>query len=278
MLFAISFHGVSVPDSSEDQLFKVIVSYNFAFSFLLTSPIAMPASRYLADQIFLKKIETLPSSMLVVVGSTMLIAAVISGIFYGFYAEVSTAVAAMAIMQFVLLCAVWITTAYLNALQDYLSCTLIFLAGVLISLVCLYFPDKGPEIHLGCLNIGFSLTFFALVSKIFAEYPAYWVKPEGLLIAFRKYWHLALSGLFYAMGIWVDKWVMWLAPERKVIASTFLIEPLYESALQLAQLFIIPSLALYMLTVETSFYRSFFGFHQAIREHKPLHVLKAAKL
>lgn len=276
MLYIISFHGAPASDPAQDELFKVIVSYNFAFSFLLTSPIAMPVSRYLADQLFSKKIEILPSAMLAVLGATLLAGVLVSGLFYGLFAQVSLPVATMAIMQFVLLCAVWIATMYLSALKDYLSCTLIFVTGVLISLLCLFFPDKGPEVRLGCLNIGFAFTFFALMAKIFAEYPATWVKPVGLLTSFRKYWQLVLSGLFYALGIWVDKWVMWLAPERKVIASSFLTEPLYESALQLAQLFIIPSLALYMLTAETSFYRAFFGFHQAIREHKPLRVLQAA--
>jgi uncharacterized membrane protein len=276
MLYLISFQGAPALDAAQDDLFKVIVTYNFAFSFLLTSPIAMPVSRYIADQLFSRNIEVLPSAMLAVLGFTLFAALLVSGLFYGVYAEVSLPVAAMAIMQFVLLCAVWITTMYLSALKDFLSCTLIFVTGVVISLLALFFPDHGPEVRLACLNIGFAFTFFALMAKIFAEYPATWVVPAGLLSCFRKYWQLMLSGLFYAMGIWVDKWVMWLAPERQIIASSFVIQPLYEGALQLAQLFIIPSLALYMLMAETSFYRAFFGFHQAIREHKSLRAIQAA--
>jgi uncharacterized membrane protein len=85
---------------------------------------------------------------------------------------------------------------------------------------------------------------------------------------FRIYWELALSGLVYNMAIWVDKWIMWLAPEREVLRSGLISYPDYDSAMFLAYLTIVPSIAAFVLSVETDFFESYLKFYRNVQEHK----------
>ena len=109
-------------------------------------------------------------------------------------------------------------------MKDYRSITFAFFfgmgAGAGASLVLA--EDFGGFGILTGFNFGLGLIFFALVAKVFAEYPYKIVNAFGFLGHFRKYWDLALAGLVYNLAIWVDKWVMWCAPEREVLprAST----------------------------------------------------------
>ena len=72
-------------------------------------------------------------------------------------------------------------------------------------------------------------------------------------------------------GMWVDKWLMWFAPERVVASAAWLVSyPDYDSAFFLASLTIVPSMAVFVVNVETRFFDRYHQFYREIGAHATL--------
>jgi polysaccharide biosynthesis protein PelG len=249
--------------------FRLIVIYNFAFSLVMTGPIVMVATRYLADAIYAKKVDEAPSMMLGYMLIVLGIGALTIVPFYVFYAELSRAVALLAIVNFFIISSIWLISAFLSALKNYGDITRSFALGTIGALgsaaVLARFGSTAAML-LG-FSLGFALVLFSLIARVFAEYPYPVTNPFRYGKYFRNYWQLALSGLVYNMAIWVDKWIMWFAPQREQFRSGLILYPDYDSALFLAYLTIVPAIAAFVMTIETDFYESYLQFYGSIQNH-----------
>ncbi|MBF0172949.1 MAG: exopolysaccharide Pel transporter PelG, partial [Magnetococcales bacterium] len=92
---------------------------------------------------------------------------------------------------------------------------------------------------------------------------------------FRRYWDLALVGLTFNLAAWVDKWIMWFAPERETVAGGFYSYSNYDSAMFLAYLSIVPSMASFVLSMETRFYEHYLKFYRDIQKHVSFQAIEA---
>ena len=82
----------------------------------------------------------------------------------------------------------------------------------------------------------------------------------------RSYLSLALTGFFYNLGVWVDKFAFWANP----LVSDPVIGPLrasiiYDIPIFLAYLSIVPGMAVFLVRVETDFAESYDAFYHAVR-------------
>lgn len=257
-----------------DQLvnFRVIVIYNFAFSLVLSAPVFMVITRHLADYIHFKDVTRTPS---VLIGSLVLLLIIespITGWFYFHYTILPLGLRLSAFVNVFLITAVWLISIYLTALKDYRAITWSYLAGMIIAVFCglLLKQPYGDTGMLSGFNIGLSVIVFSLAANVFAEYPYSYEKPFSMMYYFRKYWELAVAGIFYNAAIWVDKWIMWFAPESWVLPSKMRMYPDYDGAMFFAYLTIIPSLATFVFSVETNFFERYRKFYNDILEHAPL--------
>jgi uncharacterized membrane protein len=85
-----------------------------------------------------------------------------------------------------------------------------------------------------------------------------------------------LSGLVYNAAIWIDKWVMWAAPEAVWPKSNLVTYPVYDGAMFFAQLTLIPAFALFVMSVETSFFGAYRRFYRSIDGHGSWGRIEAA--
>jgi uncharacterized membrane protein len=69
------------------------------------------------------------------------------------------------------------------------------------------------------------------------------------------------------MAIWVDKWIMWFAPQREKLRSGLIMYPDYDSALFLAYLTIVPAIAAFVMIIETDFFENYLRFYRNIENH-----------
>lgn len=252
--------------------FRVIVIYNFAFSLVLSAPVFMVITRYLADAIHKKDVTQAPSVLLL---ALMLVAALqvpVAIFFYGFYVELDVVLRLSAIANLFLIASIWLLAVFLTALKDYNAVTWAFGIGMVLAALCaqLLKDSYGAAGLLNGFNIGLTWVAFSLAAKIFAEYPYTLGATGGFRHYFRKYWELALAGIFYNAAIWVDKWIMWFAPEAIVLPSNMRMYPDYDSATFFAYLTIVPAMAIFVLSVETNFFLRYKQFYHDILAHKPL--------
>lgn len=249
--------------------FRLIVIYNFAFSLVMTGPVVMVATRYIADAIYAKKVDEAPSMMMGYMLIILCLGALTIVPFYLLYAKLSRFVALLAIVNFFIVSSIWLITAFLSALKNYGDITRSFAIGTIAALgsaaVLTRFGSSAAML-LG-FSVGLALVLFSLIARVFVEYPYPVTNPFRYGKYFRTYWQLALSGLAYNIAIWVDKWVMWFAPQHEQVRSGLIMYPDYDNALFLAYLTIVPAIAAFVMTIETDFFESYLQFYNSIQSH-----------
>src|ERR1700733_7063336 len=95
--------------------FRVILIYNFSFSLVLSGPGYMIVTRYLSDSIYRRDVTNAPG---ILFGALLLlwgVEFVIAGSFFFFYADLEIATAFSAVVNFLLLSAVWLVSIFISA-------------------------------------------------------------------------------------------------------------------------------------------------------------------
>lgn len=249
--------------------FRLIVIYNFAFSLVFAGPVVMVATRYLADAIYLKKVGDAPSMMLGYLALLFTCQAPAVVWFYLYYVRLDFSLAVLAIINFFIVSAIWLISAFLSALKNYAAITKSFVLGTAVALgsTAVVASTGSTAAMMFGFSSGLALILFSLIARVFVEYPYPVTNPLQYGRYFTKYWELALGGLAYNTAIWIDKWVMWFAPEREVLRSGMISYPDYDSAMFLAYLTIVPSIAAFIMSVETDFFESYLQYYRGIQNH-----------
>ena len=267
--------GLQPDDLAE---FRLIIVYNFGFSLVLAGPIVMIATRYLADAIYVKAVDDAPSMLVTYLLLLLSVSAVVVVPFYLFYLDLNRGLAVLSIINFGIIAAIWLISAFLSALKNYTAITRSFAAGTVFSLgsAALLSSTSSTTAMMAGFTAGQALILFALIARVLVEYPYSVVHPFRHGRYFRKYWMLALSGLVYNIGIWIDKWIMWAAPQHETLRSGMVSYQNYDSAMFLAYLTIVPSLAAFVMTVETDFYEHYLAYFKSIQNHSSFEHISQA--
>jgi uncharacterized membrane protein len=180
--------------------------------------------------------------------------------------DLSPALTVHSIVNYFLVTGLWLVGVFLTALRVYIAISLSFIfgLGMALGLALLGGRWAGVEGMLIGFNAGLAAILFLLVARTFAEYPYPALRIFGFLRTLKPYWSLALAGFLYNVAIWIDKWIMWLAPESERLPSGFVHNGVYDSAMFLAYLSIVPSMAVFLLHLETRFYEKYLRFYREI--------------
>ncbi|MDF1791055.1 MAG: exopolysaccharide Pel transporter PelG [Thalassobaculaceae bacterium] len=259
------------------ELFRSIIVYNFSVSLVITGPVILIATRYLADRVFEKKVDTAPALMVVatILGTVPGLALAIW--FYFFICTIPIPLALLALANYAVISAIWVNGLFLSALKAYVRVTLSFGAGMAGSVALTYFIGAryGADGAMAAFTGGLAITQLVLMATVLAEYRYPMRRPFDLLRYFRNYWDLALGGLIYNLGIWIDKWVIWATvPDTSVVGGALVTMPLYDGAMFLAYLTIVPALAIFTVSIETRFFEDYQRFYRQIGDHATLATIR----
>ncbi len=263
-------------DNDSLQLFRLIIIYNFSFSFVFSGSIFLVATRFLADALHFKDVTGIPGMMF---GALALLYAsqlpIVMAFYFG-YCTLSLDIAFSATINFLLITGIWFAGTFLSAIQDYKTILTTFALGVAVSVSSAVYLVKDFQVF-GLLNgfsLGLAVIMFSLLAKVLAEYSYPIKKPFAILEYFKKYWELVLGGAISNIAIWIDKWIMWFAPEAETLKEGLISFPNYDSAMFLAYMTIVPLMACFVFSVETSFYEKYLKFYRAVLNNSPLSLIK----
>lgn len=271
-LSLITFFGPRFASYNDLTTFRLVVVYNFGFSLVLTGPLILTLTRYLSDQIFARQVDGIPGMVIGGMVVAILGSAPLAIPFYFWYVTLTPVARVAAFVGYALVAAIWVLGVFLSTLKEYASVTKTFGVGMSIALAAAYLsgPDAGVGGMLLGFDIGLAFIVFALIARVFAEFPSPVKRPFAFLPYFKTHWALALGGGVYFTGIWVDKWMMWSAPERVALPAGLISYPDYDSALFLAALSVVPSMAVFVVNVETRFFEQYHRFYRDIGAHATL--------
>ncbi len=248
--------------------FRVILIYNFSFSLVMSGAIFMVATRYLSDCIYRRDVS---NAIGMLFGTLILLWAldlIVVVPFYLFAVDLEPKFAVSAIVNFLLLSAVWLVSIFISALKNYRLITRAFLLGMCVATIFSLVLARryGAFGMLNGFSMGILVIITILIGNVFAEYPYPIKKPFAFLSGFRTYWDLALGGFIYNLAIWADKWIMWSAPEAIKMQSGLIIYPYYDATMFLAYLTTVPAMAIFLFNVETHFFERYVRYYRDIEQ------------
>ncbi|NOZ01765.1 MAG: exopolysaccharide Pel transporter PelG [Deltaproteobacteria bacterium] len=255
----------------EVRIFTVIIVYIYCFSLITTGTIQLVVTRYVSDQFYMKNPEAVVPTFVGSIFVTVLVQTA-TGAIALYFADLDLLYKIAALGLYVTVSVVWIEMLFLSAAKDYTNIVLSFAIGYLSSFLCA--RALGIWFGLDGLAIGFLIGQVALVVllmyRIFSEYRF----GRGFNFAFlghiKKYPSLVVAGVAYNAAIWVDKIIFWYSPSGLHVHSIFYTHFPYDSAMFLAYVTIIPTIAIFMLRIETDFYMKYKSYYGCILQKAPL--------
>jgi len=257
--------------------FRALIIYSFALSFVVTAPIALVSARLISDKLHDREVAAIPGIMLAAFALTAIVIVAVATALFGVALDLEPPASVAAIANCALIALVWVACLFCSVTRDYTSVTAFFALGMLLAVVTVtvgYNARPDLATMLWGFNVGLGATLFGLLGRIFATFPfavrSMAAPMRALGGALVDYWPIALGGLFGAIGAWVDKWVVWLSPFGVQIQNGLLHAPLYDSAMFVSYLVVVPAYAAFVVHLEVQFFRNYRLFYSSILEHSTL--------
>ena len=246
---------------ADPQVFMGTVVYSYAFSLSLFGGLQYIFTRIIADKLYEKKEDDAASLLIVFLIIITLLSALLSipavrGLTvetsYPFLLKVS------AVLLFVFINWIWFLMLFISLLRQFIKILLIYLLGMGSAVVLVYLLGNRYSLAgsvlgfaLGHLVIAGSLLVLSLsvyrVSRPFSHTGTIW-------IYMKKFLPLFLIGVFFSLGIWIDKMVYWVLRGTQIPGTFYRLNESYDVTVYFANLTIIPGLVYFIVVSETTFY------------------------
>jgi len=264
-------HGRN-ESQEEIILFRSIVTYIYASSLIILGILQLPVTRYLADELYKEDASNLSPTyraVLIVICSIyalILIPFIYFGLNTGLLLSLNTYILGQLVV------CIWIAMIYLSCLHRVKSILMSFIFGTLIGTLASI--QLGELWGLNGYMLGFSLgqafIFLFLSVEIFKEYPSKRYISFSFLSYIKKYPSLLFIGLFYNLGIWIDKLLVWNSEFSISISPWMNISPIYDAPLFFAYLTVIPSYTYFMIFTETELFINIRHYYKTFMNHADL--------
>ncbi len=257
-----SYSGFSPVDQ---DIFRTTIVYVYAFTLIYVGYIQLVVTRYLADRFYLGD-EKITLTAFFTSSAVVLIAGAIISITGIYFFELTITYKIIAVALFLIVAMIWLTMIFLSAVKDFRSIVQAFAVGTSCSVGAAFvlYPLIGLEGYLLGYTLGQAVIFFWLLARLLAEFPPGRVWDSKMFSYFIKYWELALIGMFFNLAIWVDKIMFWFAPDSRMVVPYLRTHDMYEGPIFFAYLTIVPTLAIFLVKIETKFYEHYHDYFAKI--------------
>ena len=175
--------------------------------------------------------------------------------------------------------AIWIATPFLSILKDFKSVSISFLVGCISAtlLAVILAGSLNDVLILLIFNCALAVTLAILVSRVAREYSGEIVFDKTWKDFLFQRWEIAGFGLFYYLGIWIDKIIMWRSDLQGslTVGGSLATMPIYDAAMFIAQLGAIPAFVYFFVHVETGFFERFKALSDGAQKDSSLRAIEA---
>lgn len=263
---------------SDVYRFQVVVTYAIALasSLIITGIVQLPLTRYIADLIFNhREDEILPTYFGALFFAWLLGLPLIIPFYMWVFDGQSGIFIVGVVATFLVLCAVWISSILAASLKYYNAVVWVYLISyALIILFSIYAGDTIEKL----IYIFFSGNAFLLVvliTLIIKSYNSTIFLKIDFFMTKNFYWTLAVAGLAYNLGAWVDKFIFWYYPGTGYnVIGKLNASYIYDLPIFLAYLSIIPGMAIFFYRLEADFAQKYEFYYNAVRNGGTLQAIK----
>lgn len=272
--------SASASGSSAAAPFQVSVTYLMAASLLATAPIQLLFTRYISDRLYEKR-EHLVLPNLLGVLSLVTAGGGAAGLFGLVWLSEPKSLLYWILMlaTFVILCDIWLLVVVVSCIKSWQKIISAFAAGYGSSVfAALTLHAFGVEGLLAGFLIGQNVLFFWLFGQVIPVFPSTGALQFDFLRAYRLYPSLAITGLLYVLGNWIDKFIFWFHQNTgESVLGLLKASPLYDMPIFLAYLSVIPGMAVFLIRMEADFSERCENFYRLINQGGTLEQILDAK-
>lgn len=273
-LMAISLLARLFIQLEQIAVFQCIIAYTYAGSLILTGIVQLATTRYIADRLYVDDANALRPCYQWVSIVTLITSGIIAAAFHTF-AGLNLPAATAAVVLFQAVCITWTGMIFLSAAKDYESIVRAFALGYGFSLAAAL--AGALHYHLAGLLWGFASGQILLAVLLSIRIRLEFKSDRAIDANVIRYWRimpgLIVIGLFYNAAIWIDKIIFWLSPRGVQLLGWFRFDPAYDTSIYLAYLTIVPAMTLFLLRVETDFYRHYALYYEAVTQRGSLDTI-----
>lgn len=276
LIIGVLSYAVVVPDVSIVQ-FQVTVTYIIAVSLIMTGVFQLSFTRFSADRLFEHHREIILTNFHAVALAVTVMSGVTGVLAMVFLFPSQTLLyRLMTVAGFVIMSNIWIATIFLSGMKHYKEIVWLYFVGYALTVIsALVLRPLGLEGLLAGFVIGHAALLLGMMSLILRNYTAERFISFEYFDREKIYPTLMAIGVFYNLGVWVDKFMFWYHPAT----SQSVIGPLrasliYDLPVFLAYLSIIPGMAIFLVRLETDFVEYYDAFYNAVRSGGSLELIE----
>ncbi|MEO0031190.1 MAG: hypothetical protein RIS94_948 [Pseudomonadota bacterium] len=248
--------GHHVPASSEVVL--TVMIYAFSASVVIASPCALVGVRIAAGRMFDNDRDAVPGILILTLCAATGAALVAGHVLFGVLSHHAPGTVLLATAIVVLLTQISVTGPFLTAVRRPWPVLLGYLGGIAAAAVALTAVRmRGETGVLAAVAIGMGVTLILILAAFAGEFPASAPPRQAVRDMTVPTLHVAVVGLMNALALWIDKWLLWFAPDSIATVDRLRVNPIYDQASFAGLLTLIPGLSLMLFLSETRLERAF---------------------
>ena len=265
-----------IPSFAVTQ-FQVSITYLIATSLVLTGPLQLSFTRFVADRMFEKRNDlVLPNFHATLLVTTWGSGALSLAAALFLFPDEPLTYRLLMMAGFVLLSNIWIATVMLSGLKQHREIVVLYGIGygvsVLAAIALARFNLAGL---VGGFVLGQAVLLTGMLGLIVREFPAARFMSFEFFRRDQHFRSLMWIGLFYNAAIWIDKFMFWYwQPTSQGVIGPLRASLIYDLPIFLAYLSIIPGMAVFMLRLETDFVDYYNAFFDAVRTGGSLRMIE----
>ncbi len=279
-ILLVGYFAYSQQDNLFILQFQSLVTYLLALSLILTGSFQLSFVRSIADFIFQKREEqvfpNLMGALLLSFGLGIIGAFIGIGLFLN---SLDLTIKILILFSFIALCGIWIVNVLFSGLKEYKKLLLLyFVSFASIFVFSFYFKKYGLSGLLFSFLLGLSILLYLSLILIGNNFVLNNFISFDFLQKDNFYLTYALIGLFYNLGIWIDKFMFWFSRDTgRVVIGGLKNSILYDLPIFLAYLSIVPGMSVLFYRLEVDFAEKYEKFYDAVREKGTLEEIFTIK-
>ncbi len=266
---------------AQRELFIATIVYCFIFSQIIASGFKMIITRFISDQIYKEKFNKILPSLNGVLTVVIIISGIL-GVAFFWNSPLPIYLKIVSYLLFMELVVVFTMMEYLSTVKDYMRIVKCFVSGLVLiavlSFVFLRYTDLDTVFGLLlAMDLGFLLIISIMAAYLYRIYG----KPEKSYFAFLEYFDkypsLFFVAFFYTLGLYSHNFLFWTSELGVRIANTYVYAPAYDVPTFYAFLSVMPSMVVFVVSIETNFYEKYRNYYSLITEKGNLSDIETAR-
>lgn len=261
-----------VADPASVERFQVSVTWLFALSLILSGPLQLQLTRFIADRVYARRSEEIAPNLFAALVAMSALGSLLAALAWPLLAGEPLGLRLLLGVTFVTLADVWLMVGVLSGLRRHLAVLGVFGLGYAVTVgAALALARHGELGLLGGFALGQAVLLVAglrvIARELAAPRPVAW---DVLRLRELRFDLLAI-GFFYNLSIWIDKALFWFDPDTsRAVLGPMRGSDVYDLPIFLAYLTIVPGMAVFLVRVEADFAARHAAYYAAVRDGAPL--------